>query len=399
MSGIDYKSIKKEERDDYEKCYCCGKWFKKDEMEKGLDENSYCDECYNETFGECERCGEVFYWADMREAPDGEFFCEDCWNECCTTCDNCGETIRRDEAFIYYDSNYCEDCYNENFVMCEDCGATIPTREAYYDDDDNAFCANCFNANRIIRRWNYVPDYNFHKLSYENTTFMGYELEVEYKGGYSLNRAAEEVRDFLKKKGLEDYFYFKEDGSLCTGFEIVSHPATLQAMRQDMKLYELVHFLRKHNFTSHDNGNCGFHIHASWKDMCRSDIEKILLFFVQNPCEIATLYQRSGSSYAQEWTLEGVRDFTRGNTIGHRHMMVNLLPEDNVEFRGAKGSLYYPRLIATLQFTDCLIQYIHSSGRNHFRCYCWADFISFAKQRGYGAFITYMKTRDKEEEN
>jgi hypothetical protein len=67
---------------------------------------------------------------------------------------------------------------------------------------------------------------------------------------------------------MGDFVYLKEDSSINTGgykgFEMVSHPATLEYYASNKNLWITLDYLRKvHNARSWDAKSCGLHIHIS----------------------------------------------------------------------------------------------------------------------------------------
>ena len=149
--------------------------------------------------------------------------CEECFNRCTVTCDNCNQRIWRDRA--EGDSNYtlCSHCYEYNFTSCEDCGRLIPNDEAFYEDgEDYPYCRECFEKlnDNSIKNYNYKPEPIFYG---SGNLFYGVELEVD-KGG-EIHSNAQNLLDIANKN--EERIYCKHDGSINDGFEMVSHPMTL----------------------------------------------------------------------------------------------------------------------------------------------------------------------------
>lgn len=87
---------------------------------------------------------------------------------------------------------------------------------------------------------NYMPnELKFKSLNKEDNLYMGFELEIEREIDNTdddeyeiLKRKAIDLQKFLNKETKENLFYFKEDGSLNYGFEIVSHPMTYKYIKK-----------------------------------------------------------------------------------------------------------------------------------------------------------------------
>lgn len=85
-------------------------------------------------------------------------------------------------------------------------------------------CEGCYaraTRTRKIQDYYYKPEPIFYG---EGCRFFGVELEIDY-GGES-DSSARAILDVANGNGLE-YLYCKHDGSLDDGFELVSHPMTL----------------------------------------------------------------------------------------------------------------------------------------------------------------------------
>ena len=84
--------------------------------------------------------------------------------------------------------------------------------------------------------------------------FMGIELEIT--GARDRNQLRDVIGIFTNHKD----FYFKSDGSIeGNGFEVVSHPYTLDYHLNVAKWKELYNTLERYGINRTDN--CGLHIH------------------------------------------------------------------------------------------------------------------------------------------
>ncbi|MBW2599684.1 MAG: hypothetical protein JRC60_06330, partial [Deltaproteobacteria bacterium] len=398
--------------DKYVECAECGELILRGEAIH-VNGQYYCEDCFHESYFVCPICGGTYLNEDRREDPNGESVCEACFNDNYVECSNCGEIVRIDDSREAFGNVYCDDCFREEFSTCDECGALMHNDDSFYDEGtDRYLCETCWN-NRgddedesIIHQWDFRPYFNFYKLEYEHSIFMGFELEIENPHTDSILSSAEDLLDFMRKEKTEKFFYLKQDSSLDYGFEIVSHPSTLMKMK-DMKLYNLLKYLRRQGFTSYDNGRCGLHIHTSWtkndihKNQIKFDKEdkiKLAYFFLHNKEEIGKLYARKHNGYASEWAPHQVLQYEIDESYPGRHFILNYGLNDDVEFRGAKGTLYYPRFIATLQFTECVVLYVLANGRTHFFRPCWNDFMEFARRMRYDDFYTFMKNKNKKQD-
>jgi hypothetical protein len=88
---------------------------------------------------------------------------------------------------------------------------------------------------------------------------MGVELEFDCGG--ENNENAKSLLDIANKNG--EHIYCKHDGSLNEGFEIVSHPMTLDYHLHEMKWCEVMEEALSLDYLSHNTSTCSLHIHVN----------------------------------------------------------------------------------------------------------------------------------------
>ena len=64
--------------------------------------------------------------------------------------------------------------------LCDDCGRIIHRDRAYWDNDDNTYCASCWDEHsEVIHEYSYTPDLVFHGKGLRH---FGVELEIDDGG-------------------------------------------------------------------------------------------------------------------------------------------------------------------------------------------------------------------------
>jgi len=170
----------------------------------------------------CFHCGAILT-ADSIHRFNDRIMCEDCFDELTVLCDCCLDRIWRDEAEGNRTVTLCSYCYENNYTTCASCGCLIHNDDAcYFDDSDEPYCQDCRDkmSDETIHNYHYKPEPIFYG---SGSLFMGVELEIDEGGESDYN--AEKLCDIANAEG--DHIYCKHDGSLDDGFEIVSHPMTL----------------------------------------------------------------------------------------------------------------------------------------------------------------------------
>ena len=293
------------------------------------------------------------------------------WDTSCAeryvrTCEYCGfEENSVSDSWNRYEG-LCSHCANETRV-CVDCDHRDIEEDMRYDSrNGDWYCPSCFEEqfpdNQInIRGYSYKPNPIFYGQS-DTNKFMGIELEVERKSGESRN-SLEFLNDF-------EEFYFKEDGSLNNGFEIVTHPMTMD-YHKEFAWESVLSDLVQAGLRSHKPQTCGLHVHVSRDAFCTPEVDDPdmgigrLLFFVSKFQRqlIKLSRRRTGDldSWAQFRHFESRDDedakqkakYEKDNS--GRYRAINLQNEHTIEFRFWRGTLKYNTFIASLQLTSAMV--------------------------------------------
>lgn len=339
----------------------------------------YCDDCFCEKFAECADCGGIYEIDEMIRVGD-EYYCEDCIENDHVQCDRCGEWVRDDEAYTVYidddrtQESWCENCASWNTWTCEECG------ERYSDDvdhDDNYICPCCehraqssgdiklWRAPSGVRSYSFKPTPCFCFMPDQSeddgkSIPLGFELEVDKPNRDTDNNA---MADFVN--GTSGYTYVKRDGSLDSGMEIVSHPATLEYHMSKKDTWGDIfdQLLSDGGYTSHDAGTCGLHVHISLKALEDKNPNAVnnMLFIMDHFWSKFVKFSRRTESQLDHWARRYSRmhgdyeDWKRqAKGTRDRYYALNLQNKYTVEIRMFRGTLNLDTFIATLQFVDVL---------------------------------------------
>ena len=334
---------------------------------------------------------------------DGIIMCADCLDERTVLCDNCQKRIWRDDA--EGDSNHvlCYHCYDYHYTICENCGRLVHNDDTYYEDDnsDYAYCYDCYQRlqESPIKNYNYKPEPIFYG---SGDLFYGVELEIDKGGEDSLN--AQILLDVANYN--VERIYCKHDGSINNGFEIVSHPMSLDYHINNMNWLDVFEKAVQMDYRSHNTNTCGLHIHCSrsafgkGSDEIDQTIGRIV-FFVEKHWNELVKFSRRTSENLNRWaakyatisnTTEETYKKAKDKCMG-RYVAVNLENYDTVEFRLFRGTLNYKTFIATLQLVDEICyQAIHLSDKE-MENMSWSDFVSriLPKKRELIEYLKYKR--------
>ena len=348
-------------------CYNCGCIIEDGDDYEDDTGNTICESCFYEYFYNCDDCGGVVARDDLISIEGGqEYVCESCANDNYYRCDDCEEYVDRVNVWIARNLTICNVC-SWDYCTCDDCGDVLHRDNAHCIDGDD-YCDDCAPSHRdCIRDYSYkpVPIYYGEAPGY-------YGLELEIDDGEDRREAALAIQD-----AGGDCVYLKNDGSLSSdGFEIVTHPATLDYHMHQMPWLDIIQAARDYDYTSHDAGTCGLHIHASrslfGEDRTTQDlnIAKCILLIDFWWEQYVVPFSRRDYNQLNEWAKKPDAKImasdseydaickAKQSSEYSRYKAVNLRNTHTVEFRFFRGTLRRDTIIASIQFVDTLINYV-----------------------------------------
>ena len=334
--------------DNHTECYKCGALTHTNEtnavqLSDGRGTVELCDHCYeNKTF-ECARCNDVCIGESTE--IDGQEWCGYCVDTNASRCDNCGDLTESVEDVIVgdgYTESWCS-CCMENTIYCESCG------NRYSDNFDE--CPDCYESpGDGIHSYDYKPAPSFVG---EGSRYFGVELEVESigKDAFSIPRDDEYSN-----------VYYKHDGSLSNGYEIVTHPHTLDAFYESYEnktgLFGVIDALQG-KAKSHDVATCGMHIHITKPS--RLTTAKVMSFVYSNHAMFEVLCRRKCNSYCSSKDIPEVDKTSRRLLTGGDRYGAMADRGNTIEFRLPKGTLKASTVIATIEIADAIVKYCESN--------------------------------------
>ena len=383
-------------------CADCGEWIPEDEARITADGDTICESCYDDDYFTCEDCGEIHPNSELVEVNPGTYgvtyVCESCADRNYYKCEECGEYFSDDR--IHEDhcgTVICDDCYERyDYVTCEDCERIVRYDDANYCESDGCYyCDNCVddhNDSGDFHNYGYKPEPEFQYRSGEGTNrsqilTFGVELEVDCGDDH------EDLSSDLVQ--LDQPIYMKHDGSLGSeGVEIVTHPCSLAYHQYELRWAEIGRTCKAHDYTSHDAGTCGLHIHIGRQQMGgtfghRQQTAGNLVLLANALWDQLVRFSRREEGQLEHWACRpclnlifGVEysdseltDIALGTERHGRYQAVNLCNCSTVELRLFRGTLKRDTIIASIQLANNLTLY----AKTHTPTEClnanWADVI------------------------
>lgn len=325
-----------------------------------------------------------------------DFYCEDCLEELTTFCVYCGKRIFKDNDEGDNNISLCHRCFTDHYVACERCGRLVLNEDAYYesDDEDIPYCRDCFQDISFIHSYNYKPDPIFYG---DASRYFGIELEVDLGG--ELNKNAKRVTAIANEKDW--HVYCKRDGSLDDGFEVVTHPMTLDYHCNQMPWKKVLIALREMGYRSHQTTTAGLHVHinrSSLGDTYDEQEETVarLLYLVEKYWEELVKFSRRPLSQLDRWAARYgfkncPKEILKTAKGGYgRYTCINLCNDHTIEFRIFRGTLKYNTIIATLQLVEQLCNVAYCFSDEQIQSLSWTTFVSGCTKP---ELVQYLKER------
>jgi len=283
-------------------------------------------------------------------------------------CNQCEGYEDLSESSLYNDDRFCDACYREYVNYCDDCEVS------YWHNDDH----DCDDVGNLVHDYSYRPRPHFFG---DGNYYFGFELEVESNNN-SRREGAKYVID-----NLGSHAYLKRDASLDEGFEIVTHPHTLNEYQKKFN-WDCISGLRKMGYRSWDTRTCGLHVHVSrtafglvkkQADVLKAQSHELrfMKLIYDNQRQIERLAGRS-SSYARFNDKGKLANRVKHGHQDDRYEAVNSQNSETLEVRVFKGSLKPARVLSAIELVHASVEYTRDlkvNGSN--RALKWINFVRF----------------------
>ena len=367
-------------------CRDCGKTILP-QYAIAYEDGYICSKCFESGYFRCFDCGGVFpleFRRSVNPQIDERYVCNNC-TDSYTWCTCCEEYFTSENIWAEDDERIvCDNC-STRFVQCDDCRSIIYEDEANHCDG-RTYCDMCYdhylNEGSFIKQYSYKPEPIFLGDSTDNL-YLGIELEVDL--GENKNNVAKTLSSY-------DELYLKQDGSLsCAGFEIVSHPATLDYHTNSMNWTEIMKICTDNHYHSHYTETCGLHIHLSRKFMGKTEneqdlnIAKLILLFDKWWDKYIVPFSRRNFTTLERWASKPDMSYDNSDTEQSiinkmktcknygRYQAINLQNLHTIEFRIFRGTLNINTFLASLQFVVTISKFAKSMRLADLYSVNWSD--------------------------
>ena len=210
----------------------------------------------------------------------------------------------------------------------------------------------------------YKPTPAFYKMPWENTLYMGVELELEVPHG-DKTKTIDKFDDFLTKIRRDKYIYAKSDSSLRNGVELVTHPFTLRYAHEKINFTNIMDYILNKT-TFYTGENTGLHVHLSKDFFTLYELKKMRAFFNINFAPYLQMFSlrggRSGwGKCSDSWRPKDFlhRDMTEVERIDRSNCLaITNNTASTIEIRLFASTVNPDRFKAILQFCDAVSHFI-----------------------------------------
>ena len=311
----------------------------------------------------CQRCEDGMP-SENSHTVDNEEWCDYCYENYSYYCENCCESTSENTTYVG-DDPYCESCFSNNCYYCDDCG------ESYHNDypcdcrESNPIegkCCRGYRSSGTIHDYSCKPAPIFKGVS-KHKMYLGFELETEMR----------RVDDgaLFASSALQGTAYLKHDGSISSGFEIVTHPHTHQQYRENSTLlWDTIETLRKdYDARSWDTDTCGLHIHLSRDGFSSgAHLHRFIAFVYRNAPHMMkfagrkTRFARFNDVYTFDEYDRPV--FSIKHKVGspdrnhtERYSAVNTQNPNTIELRFFRGTMKASGVLSALDLAQAMVEY------------------------------------------
>ena len=331
------------------------------------------------------------YFRICHACAEGRVQCEDCGNyeeagnitnnvcnDCRAECDSCGN-LHSISQMLICETRRCERyvcqtcvirCYSCETVLCNSCSyacgggceRNMCQRHAEYCDCGNYICTGCSRAHecparmpRVVRPYNYRPEHLvFSPRRPDTYGHLGVELEYEAGNHVRIHNAVNGIREIDSER-----IYFKEDGSLRFGFEIVSMPMSWDYHYRNFNWSGVMDVVVNAELTA--ELSCGMHVHVSRRGFGEDEENRLMQIMHKFEDSLIALSGRERDRLDRwaQWNTRGFRrmDYdalAEAKSNFSRYRAINFCNRNTLEFRFFAGTADFEEFMARMDVVDTM---------------------------------------------
>ena len=288
-----------------------------------------------------------------------------------TECHDCGSTTdTNDSVYVAGYDNYVGSCCSDNYRYHEG-------HDEYYHDDDYPYDEEDDGYYNGVYGYDYDVTEQLSPIYHGNEKrLLATEIEVERRNDCSSN-VAEEVATTMNNFAL-----CKHDGSLHNGFEIVSAPATISALKEGWTKFCEANY--SDQLSSWHTETCGMHIHVDRTSLTPLEIGKLLVFV--NGKANARFMESIAGRDSRQWSVKKFKGIKDALQRSDKYEALATHKPKTIEFRVFRGNIAKQGIMRNIEFVDALCNFVRTVGMD--------KNTDTVNRLSYTNFVSYMNTSE-----
>jgi len=130
-------------------CCACSADIQSGEYIRWVDDNPFCEECFQNRYFICPECGDIHRNdCGIFVAHRAETYCRQCFDRLFIYCKECGKHYDKDDGVLLSNGYHaCLSCFDEYGYICSKCGEKFVERTGpKHAIGDESLCSRCFNS-------------------------------------------------------------------------------------------------------------------------------------------------------------------------------------------------------------------------------------------------------------
>ena len=271
-------------------------------------------------------------------------------------------------------------CYNKDTVEithCKECGARCVVQ-----DTRDGLCVNCLEDDYQVQNYSMRVEnalgFDKHTLKRKSDPYLGIEMEFQVD-----NR--KQGRLYVGDN-LAGHAMMKEDGSISSGFEVVSRPASYLS-----HLHNYDSFLTNLPEYIHPHKSCGMHVHISRTAFSVMGAGKFVEFMnrADNKSFIKLIAGRGTTNYQNgdpDYTIKKPFRMTKQGEYCNRYNFVNLNNDKTIELRIFATPANKKEFHIRMQFVKAMVDY----------CKPAIHAVPYKQQTHFESFVSWLNNTREE---
>jgi len=287
-------------------------------------------------------------------------------------CNDCGGIDdQNDSIYVAGYDNYVGSCCSDNYRYHEQ-------HDEYYHDDDYPYDEDDEDG-----YYNGVYGYDYDVTEQLSPIYHGNEkrllateIEVERRNDCSSNIAE------MVATTMDNFALCKHDGSLNNGFEIVSAPATISALKEGWTKFCEANY--SDQLSSWHTSTCGMHIHVDRTSLTPLEIGKLLVFV--NGKSNSKFMEAIAGRDSRQWSAKKYKTIKDALQRSDKYEALATHKPKTIEFRIFRGNIAKQGIMRNIEFVDALCNFVSTVGMD--------KNTDTVNRLSYTNFIEYMNTSE-----